>query len=234
MALRDISLGCRIGSLSEQSGHGPTCCRLNSVGNDPKRTLAPLSASLSALHYARSLRGHMQRRHFITLLGGTAVGWPLAARAQQPERVRRIGVLMSMAADNPEGQARIAAFHQGLQQSGWTVGHNLRIDTRWGAGDADRMRRFAAELVSLAPDVILASGGTAVGALLQATRTVPIVFAQVTDPVGAGFVASLPRPGGNATGFAISEYGISAKWLALLKETAHRDLSVSAGPLIRT
>ena len=136
MALRDISLGCRIGSLSEQSGHGPTCCRLNSVGNDPKRTLAPLSASLSALHYARSLRGHMQRRHFITLLGGTAVGWPLAARAQQPERVRRIGVLMSMAADNPEGQARIAAFHQGLQQSGWTVGHNLR--TRWGAGDADR------------------------------------------------------------------------------------------------
>jgi putative tryptophan/tyrosine transport system substrate-binding protein len=176
----------------------------------------------------------MQRRHFITLLGGTAVGWPLAARAQQPERVRRIGVLMSMAADNPEGQARIAAFHQGLQQSGWTVGHNLRIDTRWGAGDADRMRRFAAELVSLAPDVILASGGTAVGALLQATRTVPIVFAQVTDPVGAGFVASLPRPGGNATGFAISEYGISAKWLALLKETAHRDLSVSAGPLIRT
>jgi putative ABC transport system substrate-binding protein len=129
---------------------------------------------------------------------------------------------MAVAADDPEGQARIAAFHQGLQQLGWTVGHNVRIDTRWGAGEADRMRRYAAELVSLAPDVILASGGTAVGALLQATRTVPIVFTQTSDPVGAGYVASLARPGGNATGFAISEYGISAKWLELLKEIAPR------------
>ena len=164
----------------------------------------------------------MQRREFITLLGGAAAAWPLVVRAQQPERVRRIGVLMAVAADDPEGQARIAAFHQGLQQSGWTVGHNVRIDTRWGAGDADRMRRYAAELVSLAPDVILVSGGTAVGALLQATRTVPIVFTQTSDPVGAGYVASLARPGGNATGFTISEYGIAGKWLELLKEIAPR------------
>jgi len=164
----------------------------------------------------------MKRREFITLLGGAAAGWPLGARAQQPERVRRIGVLMAMAADDPEGQARIAAFHQGLQQSGWTVGHNVRIDIRWGAGDADRIRRYAAELVSLAPDVILASGGTVVGALLQTTRTVPIVFTQTSDPVGAGYVASLARPGGNATGFAISEYGVSGKWLELLKEIAPR------------
>ena len=164
----------------------------------------------------------MQRRKFITLLGGAAAAWPLTARAQQPERVRRIGVLMTVAADDPEGQARIAAFQQGLQQSGWTVGRNVRIDTRWGAGDADRIRRYAAELVALAPDVILASGGTVVGALLQATRTVPIVFTQTPDPVGAGYVASLARPGGNATGFTISEYGISGKWLELLKEIAPR------------
>jgi len=163
----------------------------------------------------------MKRREFITLLGGAAA-WPLAARAQQPERVRLIGVLMAVAADDSEGQARIAAFLKGLQQSGWTVGYNVRIDIRWGAGDADRMRRYAAELVSLAPDVILASGGTTVGALLQATRTVPIVFTQTSDPVGAGYVASLARPGGNATGFAILEYGISGKWLELLKEIAPR------------
>jgi putative ABC transport system substrate-binding protein len=164
----------------------------------------------------------MRRREFITLLGGAAAAWPMAARAQQPDRVRRIGVLIALAESDPEGQARIAAFHQGLQQSGWTVGHNVRIDTRWGAGDADRMRRYAAELVSLAPDVILASGGTVVGALLQATRTVPIVFTQTSDPVGAGYVASLARPGGNATGFTISEYGIAGKWLELLKEIAPR------------
>jgi putative ABC transport system substrate-binding protein len=162
----------------------------------------------------------MQRREFITFLGGAAVSWPVLAWAQQPERMRRIGVLMAVAADDPEGQARIAAFHQGLQQLGWTVGHNVRIDTRWGAGDADRMRRYAAELVSLAPDVILASGGTVVGVLLQATRTVPIVFTQTSDPVGAGYVASLAQPGGNATGFTISEYGISGKWVELLKEIA--------------
>ena len=143
----------------------------------------------------------MQRRQFITILGGAAAAWPLAARAQQGERMRRIGVLMSLAADDPEGQARLAAFLQGLQELGWTDGRNVRIDYRWGAGDADITRKYAAELVALAPDVILASGGTVVGPLLQATRTVPIVFTQIADPVGAGFVDSLARPGGNATGF---------------------------------
>ena len=143
----------------------------------------------------------LKRREFITLLGGAAAAWPLAARAQQGERMRRIGVLMTAAADDPEGQARLAAFLQGLQQLGWTVGRNVRIDTRWGAGDADDIRKYAAELVALAPDVILAAGGATVGPLLQATRTVPIVFVHVPDPVGAGFVDSLARPGGNATGF---------------------------------
>jgi ABC-type uncharacterized transport system substrate-binding protein len=161
-----------------------------------------------------------RRRQFITLLGGAAA-WPLAARGQQAERVRRIGVLMAVA-DDPEGQARIAAFLQGLQQLGWAEGRNLQIDTRWGAGDADRFRKYAAELVALAPDVILAAGGAVVPPLLQATRSVPIVFTQTPDPVGAGFVDSLARPGGNATGFLTFEYGISAKWLELLKEIAPR------------
>ena len=142
----------------------------------------------------------MRRREFIGLLGG-ATAWPLAARAQQPERVRRIGVLMGLAADDPDAQASIAAFLQGLQQLGWTDGRNVRIDIRWGAGDADNIRKYAAELVALAPDVILASGSPTVAPLLQATRTVPIVFVDVADPVGAGFVDSLARPGGNATGF---------------------------------
>ena len=164
----------------------------------------------------------MRRRDFAILLGSAAVAWPLAARAQQPERMRRIGVLMSVAADDPEGQARVAAFVQGLQQLGWIDDRNVRIDTRWGAGDADRYRRYAAELVALAPDVILASGGSVVGALRQATRTVPIVFTQTPDPVGAGFVESLAMPGGNATGFTLFEYGISGKWLELLKEIAPR------------
>jgi putative tryptophan/tyrosine transport system substrate-binding protein len=162
----------------------------------------------------------MRRRAFISLLGGAAAAWPLAARAQQGERMRRIGVLMGIAANDPEGQARIAAFLQGLQQLGWTDGRNVQIDTRWGGGDADRLRRFAAELVTLAPDVILASGGSAAGPLLQVTRTVPIVFTQTPDPVGAGYVESLARPGGNATGFTLSEYGISAKLLEALKEIA--------------
>jgi ABC-type uncharacterized transport system substrate-binding protein len=162
------------------------------------------------------------RREFITLVGGAAAAWPIAARAQQGERMRRIGVLMSLTADDPEGQVRLTAFLQGLQQLGWTDGRNVRIDTRWGAGDADRSRGYAAELVALAPDVILASGTSTMGPLLRATRTVPIVFTQVTDPVGAGFVDSLARPGGNATGFTLSEYGISGKWLELLKETAPR------------
>ena len=161
----------------------------------------------------------MRRREFITLLGGAAVAWPIAGRAQQGERMRRIGVLWSVA-DDPDGQIRSAAFLQGLQQLGWTVGRNVRIDYRWGAGDADNMRKYAAELVALAPDVILASGTAAMASLLQATRTVPIVFAQVTDPVGAGFVDSLARPGGNATGFLLFEYAISGKWLELLKEIA--------------
>jgi ABC-type uncharacterized transport system substrate-binding protein len=165
----------------------------------------------------------MSRRAFITLLGGAATAsaiWPLAICAQQVERVRRVGVLSPFAADDPEAQARVAAFVQGLQQLGWTDGHNVRIDVRSGAGDAERLRRYAAELVALAPDVILAAGGTTVGPLLQAARTVPIVFTLTPDPVGAGFVDSLSRPGGNATGFTNFEYGIGVKWLELLKEIA--------------
>jgi putative ABC transport system substrate-binding protein len=161
----------------------------------------------------------IRRRDFITLLGGAAAAWPLAVRAQQAERVRRIGVLVGLAED-PEGRARIAAFQQALAQLGWTIGRNVRIDTRWGAGDADRIRTYAAELVVLAPDVILGSGSSVVGPLLQATRTVPIVFTQTADPVGAGFVDSLARPGGNATGFTLSEYGMGGKWLEVLKEIA--------------
>ena len=161
------------------------------------------------------------RRDFITLLGGAAA-WPLSARAQQTERVRRIGVLMSFAADDPESQARLAAFAQGLQEAGWSDGRNARLDIRFAAGDNDRYRKAAAELIALMPDVILASGATSVAALQQITRTVPIVFAQVTDPVGGGLVASLARPGGNATGFTQFEYGISGKWLELLKQIAPR------------
>jgi putative tryptophan/tyrosine transport system substrate-binding protein len=178
----------------------------------------------------------MKRREFIAALGGAAA-WPLAARAQQPERMRRIGVLMSVAADDAEGQARIAAFLNGLEQFGWIDGRNVRIEARWGAGDADRVRRYAAELVAIAPDVILASGNATTGPMSQATRAVPIVFTLVPDPVGAGFVDSLARPGGNVTGFASFEYGISAKWLELLKEIAPpvtrvaiiRDAAISAG-----
>ena len=161
----------------------------------------------------------IQRREFITLLGGAAASWPLAARAQQPDRLRRIGVLMTGPANDAEGQARLTGFLQGLQEFGWSAGRNSRIDYRWAADDADR-RKYAAELVALTPDVILASTSPSVAALQQASRTVPIVFASVTDPVGQGFVASLARPGGNATGFALYEYGISAKWLELLKEIA--------------
>src|SRR5258708_1764707 len=161
----------------------------------------------------------MKRRDFITLFGGAAT-WPLVARAQQGERMRRIGVLMHLPADDLEGQARFTAFLQGLQQLGWTDGRNVRIETRWGASDAERMRRDAAELVVLAPDVILASTTPAMSALQQATRTIPIVFSNIADPVGAGFVETLARPGGNATGFTVFEYGISVKWLELLKEIA--------------
>jgi putative ABC transport system substrate-binding protein len=163
----------------------------------------------------------MRRRDFITLLGGAAA-WPLAVRGQQRERIRRIGVLMGVAADDPEGVRRALAFAQGLQELGWSEGRNVRIDIRWPAGDAERYRKYATELVALAPDVVLASGGTVTAALQQTSRSVPIVFVTVADPVGFGLVASLARPGGNATGFTNFDYGFTAKWLELLKEIAPR------------
>jgi putative tryptophan/tyrosine transport system substrate-binding protein len=159
----------------------------------------------------------MRRREFITLLGGAAA-WPLTARAQ--ERVRRIGMILPATSDDPEFQTWVAAFLQGLAQSGWTIGHNVRIDTRWATANAAEIRRHATELVALAPDVILAHGGSTVGPLLQVTRTVPIVFPVAGDPVGAGFVDSLARPGGNATGFMTFEYSMGGKWLELLKQIA--------------
>jgi putative ABC transport system substrate-binding protein len=163
----------------------------------------------------------VRRREFISFLGGAAAVWSLAARAQQPGPMRHVGVLMASAADDSENQARMAAFLQGLAQLGWTDGRNVRIDIRWATTNADDLRRHAAELAALAPDVLVAASGTATAApLLQATRTVPIVFVVVVDPVGAGFVASLARPGGNATGFTMFEYGLSGKWLELLKQIA--------------
>jgi putative ABC transport system substrate-binding protein len=179
----------------------------------------------------------MRRRELITLLGGAAAAWPLAARAQQPEPVRRIGVTMGTAADDPESLARVAAFLQGLQQLGWTDGRNVRIEYRWGSGNAALIRKHAAELVALGPDVILATGSVTLASLQQATRTVPIVFTLVPDPVGAGFVDSLARPGGSSTGFMTFESGMSAKWLELLKElkptvtrvAVIRDPAVTAG-----
>jgi putative ABC transport system substrate-binding protein len=162
----------------------------------------------------------MRRREFITVLGGAAATWPLAARAQQTERMRRIGVLVGAAADDSIGQARIAAFQQGLQQLGWTEGRNLQIEYRWSGADAERIRKDVTEVAALAPDVILASSGAVVGPLRRATRTVPIVFTETSDPVGAGFVESLSRPGGNVTGFLSFEYGMVGKWLELLKQIA--------------
>jgi ABC-type uncharacterized transport system substrate-binding protein len=180
----------------------------------------------------------VKRREFITLLGGAAA-WPLTARAQQAERVRRIGVLLPAAADDAEFQAQVGAFLQALALLGWTIGRNVRIDTRWATANAAEIRRHAAELVALAPDVILATGTSTVGPLLQATRTVPIVFPVIGDPVGAGFVDSMARPGGNATGFMSYEYSLSGKWLELLKQIAPgvtrvavlRDAAVSIGPV---
>jgi len=163
---------------------------------------------------------HFGRREFATLLGAAAT-WPLVAHAQ-PERVRRIGVLMNVAAADPEGQAQVAAFLQALQQLGWSEDRNVRIDIRWGENDVERDRKYATELLALAPDVILASGTLSVAALRRVTRTSPIVFAGVSDPVGAGFVDTLARPGGNVTGFMIFEYSLSGKWLELLKEIAPR------------
>jgi putative tryptophan/tyrosine transport system substrate-binding protein len=162
----------------------------------------------------------IRRRGFITLIGGAAVVWPLAARAQQGERVRRIGVLMHLAADDPEGQRRVAAFLQGLQEAGWAVGRNVDIDVRWAAGEADRNRRYAMEIVALTPDVILTSAPPSIRAMQQATSTVPIVFVLVPDAVGTGIVDSLSRPGGNTTGFTSTELGMPVKWLELLKEIA--------------
>ena len=161
----------------------------------------------------------MRRREFMTILGGAVAVWPLAARGQQPERMRRIGVLIG-AADSPDIQVLVEAFLQVLAQLGWTDGRNLRIDYRSGAGDSDAIRKHATELVALVPDVIFTVGSSTMGPLLQATSTVPIVFAIVPDPVGSGFVESLSRPGGNATGFMQFEYSLSAKWLELLKEIA--------------
>src|SRR5262249_18976875 len=179
----------------------------------------------------------MRRRELITLIGGAAVAWPRVARAQQGAQMRRIGVLMNNAADDAEGQLRVTAFGQAMQQLGWTVGRNVRIDYRWANGDADRARKFAAELIALAPDVILATGGFGVGPLQQATSSVPVVFVSVVDPVGAGFVASLSQPGGNFTGFISYEYSLGVKWLELLKQIApnvsraavFRDPSVASG-----
>src|SRR5262245_57563357 len=166
------------------------------------------------------MASHIGRRKFLATLGAAAAAWPLAARAQQGERMRRIGVLMNMAADDPEAPGRVAALAQGLGELGWTVGRNVMIDYRWGAGDTERIRKHAAELVALAPQVIVANSSQSVVALSQATRTVSIVFVGLPDPVGAGFVNSLARPGGNITGFLVSEYGVSAKRLELLKEVA--------------
>ena len=178
----------------------------------------------------------MRRREFILLIGGAAATWPLAARAQEPSGVRRIGVLMNIS-DDPEGKARLAAFRQSLEQLGWIDGRNVRIDTKWADGDVERIRRLATEMVTQSPDVILATGSAAAAPLLQATRTVPIVFVNTPDPVGAGYVKSLARPGGNATGFLLFEYSIGAKWLDLLKQIAPevnrvavlRDATISAG-----
>jgi putative ABC transport system substrate-binding protein len=161
----------------------------------------------------------MKRREFLGVLGGAAAVWPLAATAQQAERVRRIGILMNVAASDPEGLSRIAAFHQGMERLGWSLGRNLRIEYRWAANASER-RSFAEELVALSPDVIVAGGASVLVPLQQATRTIPIVFLQVTDPVGAGFVSSLARPGGNTTGFSLFEFTLSVKWLELLKEVS--------------
>jgi putative tryptophan/tyrosine transport system substrate-binding protein len=179
----------------------------------------------------------MRRREFISFLGG-ATAWPIAARAQQGGQMRRIGVLMAISADDAEAQARIAAFVQGLQQLGWTVGKNVRVDYRMAGIEADTLRKYAGELVALAPDVILAQSSPSIAVLLQVTRTVPIVFTLIADPVGAGYVDSLAHPGGNATGFSVFEYSIGGKWLELLKEIAPqvtrvavlRELAVAAGP----
>jgi ABC-type uncharacterized transport system substrate-binding protein len=168
----------------------------------------------------------VQRREFITLQGGAAVAWPVVARAQQGGRVRRIGVLMNLAAEDPVSIARAKAFAEGLQALGWTDGRNVHVDYRWAAGKADQFRRYAAELVALEPDAILTSGAAGVPPVLEATRTIPVVFVITPDPVGNGYVASMARPGGNATGFLTFEYNLAAKWPELLKEIAPNTMRV--------
>ena len=168
------------------------------------------------------MASYIGRRKFLAGFGGAAVAWPLAAQAQQQERMRRIGVLIQVAEGDPQARTEVAAFLQSLQELGWSEGRNLRVDTRWGGGDANRIRKSAAELVALAPEVVLALGGTVAGALQQASGTVPIVFLNVTDPVGRGYVASLAQPLGNATGFTSFEFGMGGKWLEVLKEIAPR------------
>jgi putative ABC transport system substrate-binding protein len=180
----------------------------------------------------------VKRREFITLIAGTAATWPVATHAQQHERMRRVGAVMNFTADDPYAQTRLTRFLQKLQELGWSDGRNIRVDVRWGDGDPLRIRQAASELVALTPDVILAVGSPTAGPLLQATRTIPIVFVQVADPIGAGFVESLAHPGGNATGFSNFEYSTTAKWLELLKQIAPnvtrvavlRDPTVASGP----
>jgi putative ABC transport system substrate-binding protein len=178
------------------------------------------------------MASHIGRRKFLATLGGAAAAWPLAAGAQQTERVRRIGVLLPTTADDPVWQTRFGAFLQGLQQSGWSIGQNVQIETRWATINAAEIRRHAAELAALAPDVVLAHGTSTMGAWRQATRTVPTVFVGIGDPVGGGFADSLSRPGGNATGFMAFEWSVSGKWLELLKEIAPgvTRVAVSSGP----
>jgi putative ABC transport system substrate-binding protein len=174
-------------------------------------------------------RAGMRRREFIGFVGGAAA-WPVMARAQQPERMRRVGVLMTLSENDPEGQLRISAFAQRLAELGWTVGRNLQIDYRWGTGDADQYRKYVLELMALSPDAVLAGNGPITAAFQRASRTVPIVFVSTIDPVASGIVASLARPGGNATGFTTFEFGVSAKWLELLKQTVP---SVTRAAVIR-
>jgi putative ABC transport system substrate-binding protein len=178
----------------------------------------------------------MKRRDFIALFGGAAAAWPMAARAQQGERMRRVGVLMTTAADDPESTRRVLALGQGLQQSGWIDGRNLRIDIRWTGGNAELSRKYAMELMALTPDVVLANGTNTVAALQQVSRSVPIVFVGVTDPVAVGLVASLARPGGNTTGFTLLDYSFSTKWVELIKEIAPRvtRIAVIRDPAIMT
>ena len=213
-------------------------CALHMSAFDPKRTLIALPATRFYRYDGSSAIGAaMRRREFITLLSSTTVIWPIATWAQQRGQVARIGVLMSAAANDPEGPARITAFRQALQKLGWTEGQNVRIEVRWAGGEAALDRKFATELAALTPDVILATASQTVAALQAVTQTVPIVFAHAVDPVGAGFVDNLARPGGNATGFVLFEYGMGAKWLELLKEIAPnvtrvavlRDPTIAAG-----